>query len=157
MARYVKIDIMVGPEYTVCPPATVVLCQGRPDAMPVVVLHEFEGNGGMMLVPSGLLPAQSIRLIRKRDKCGVGNGKMDLAFTVGWVEYGLEVRAHLYLLRNATMDGIIAIDEDLECSVVGEMHCDVGVCRRTANTPQDFAHELRRGYSDLGGWANLRG
>jgi len=94
----------------------------------------------MMLVPSTLPPAQCVRLVGQSDNRGVRDGEVDLALAVWVVKNGLEVRIHLYLLRDAAMNGIIAVDQDLECSVIREMKGDIGVRGGSANTLQDFSH-----------------
>jgi len=140
VARNIKIDVMIRAEHTIRPPTPVVLGQRRPNAVPPILLLEFEGDCGMMLVPPALLPAQHVRFVGQRDHGGIGYGEVDLAVAVGVVEYVLEVRVHLYLLRDATVDGIVAVHEDLENSVVREMESDVGVRGGAANALQDFAH-----------------
>ena len=62
--------------------------------------------------------------------------------TTWGLEKGEEDRVHLELLRDTTVDGVIAIDTDLINGFIGEVKSDSGMSGRPSDVNKDFANDL---------------
>ncbi len=67
---------------------------------------------------------------------------MNVNLTTWGSEKREEYRVHLELLRDTTVDGIIAIDTDLVDGFIGKAESDSGMSGRPSDVNKDFANEL---------------
>lgn len=67
---------------------------------------------------------------------------MNVNLTTWGLEKREEHRVHLELLRDTTVDGIIAIDTDLINGFISEVKSNSGMCRGPSDVYKDFANDL---------------
>lgn len=67
---------------------------------------------------------------------------MNVNLTTWGLEKGEEYRVHLELLRDTTVDRVIAIDTDLINGFIGEVKSDSGMSGRPSDVNKDFANNL---------------
>ena len=123
--QVLKVDIVITPKDT-SPLAgshlLIVLGKGGPYAVPSFTtgtfFEELEGNADMVLVP--LLPPATLELgagvvgfVHEGDGCAVYDGEVEDLGGRG-VEDGMERGVHLERFWDAWVDGVVAVDTELE-------------------------------------------
>jgi hypothetical protein len=140
--QFREIDIVKAPECTRSKLA-IILCHGRPNTVPTGFLCELQGEGEMFDVPSTLRCLRPlVRGILQFDQASMSDGQLNVNLTTWRLEERCEHRVHLEFLRDTTMDGIIAIDTNLVCSIIREVEGDSWVIGRLADADKDFANDL---------------
>jgi hypothetical protein len=72
----------------------------------------------------------------------MGDSKVNVDLTTWGLEERDEHGVHLELLRDAAVDGIVAINPDLIRGPVRKVESDGGMGRGTSDVDKDFANDL---------------
>ena len=67
---------------------------------------------------------------------------MDVNLTTWGLEKREEHGIHLELLRDTTVDGVIAIDRDLINGIISEVKSNSRMCKGPSDVHKDFANDL---------------
>ena len=119
----------------------IILGHGRPDAVPSRHLCKFQGKGEVLDVPPTFRRVGPlVGGILQFDHARMGDRKVNVDLTTWGLEEREEHGVHLELLRDATMDGIVAINTNLINGTVGEVKSDGGMCEGASDMDKDFAN-----------------
>jgi len=142
--QFGEVDVFKAPERTRTEFA-IILGHGRPDAMPSRHLFKFQGEGDVLDVPStfrrvGPLVGGVLQL----DHARMGDRQANVNLTTRGIEEREEYAVRLELLRDATVDRVVAIDPDLIKGTIREVESDGGMCGGASDKDKDFANDLIR-------------
>lgn len=149
MVCFVEIDIIKASEYAYAV-FVIALLEYSPDAMPTRLFAKLKSKTLMALVPPLRMIPDSLleRFIQQPYEEAVRYGQLDRDASLRRVKYRRQSTVHLEVLGDASMEWVVAVDEDPKRRPIRERQRHAGMRWWPADIGQYFSDQLAGVYAD---------